>query len=359
MLKFAEYIWLDGSQPTHKLRSKTKVVFIKNHLNIKIENFPEWSFDGSSTYQAAGKDSDLILKPVNFVEDPIRGDGNYLVLCEVFNRDGTPHATNTRSILRHILENGGRDAHFWLGFEQEYTLYNGDKPLGWPEEGQPEPQGPYYCSVGADTAYGRDLVEIHAAACLEAGLMLYGINSEVMPAQWEFQIGYRGLEHESADPLTISDHRYLALWLLERLGEDSGISINLRNKPVKGDWNGSGCHTNFSTAAMRDPKQGPEAIKEAISALSSKHVEHIAVYGHGLEERLTGLHETSSMDKFSTGVGPSDRGASIRIPPEVAKNGYGYIEDRRPGANCDAYLVCARLISTICGIEDSLLFKRQ
>lgn len=351
MLKFAEYIWLDGSQPTHRLRSKTRVIFIKNNLNLKIENFPEWNFDGSSTYQAAGKDSDLILKPVCFVEDPIRGDGNYLVLCEIFNRDGTPHSTNTRFTLRKILEKGGADAKFWLGFEQEYTLYHDGKPLGWPSEGDPAPQGPYYCSVGANTVFGRDLVEMHAAACLEAGLMLYGINAEVMPGQWEFQIGYRELDHESADPLTVSDHRYLALWILERLGEEFDLCINLNNKPVKGDWNGSGCHTNFSTAAMRDPKKGPDAIKNAIAVLDGKHAEHIPTYGHGLGERLTGLHETSSMEKFSTGVGPSDRGASIRIPPEVAKKGYGYIEDRRPGANCDTYLVAARLVATICGID--------
>ncbi len=355
MLKFAEYIWLDGSCPTHKLRSKTKVVFIKNHLNIKVESFPEWSFDGSSTNQATGNDSDLLLKPVYFVEDPIRGDGHYLVLCEVFNKDGSPHPTNTRALLRELLEKGGYQAKVWIGFEQEYVLYEGTLPLNWPEKGTPAPQGPYYCSVGSNTAYGRQLVEMHANACLEAGLMFYGFNAEVMPAQWEFQVGYRGLEHESPDPLTISDHRYLALWILERIGEDFDISINLHNKPIKGDWNGSGCHTNFSTADMRDPQKGSEAIKAAVEALNKKHLEHIQLYGHGLEERLTGLHETSSMEKFSQGQGPSDRGASIRIPPEVVKKGYGYIEDRRPGANCDAYLVCARLIATICGLDDSAI----
>ena len=92
----AEYIWMDGNSPTQKLRSKTKVLdtTIKN-----IEDLPLWGFDGSSTNQADGNDSDCMLKPVYKILDPIRGGNNLLVMCEVLNPDGTPHKTNTRAHL--------------------------------------------------------------------------------------------------------------------------------------------------------------------------------------------------------------------------------------------------------------------
>jgi glutamine synthetase len=179
--------------------------------------------------------------------------------------------------------------------------------------------------------------------------MIYGTNAEVMPSQWEYQIGYRGVDGESADPLTVADHAWIARWLLFRIAEEFDIEPSLDNKPVKGDWNGAGQHTNFSTKAMRDPKTGLEAIQDAIIELQQHHAEHIAVYGHGLEDRLTGLHETCSIHEFRSGY--SDRGASIRIPLGVQKNGCGYIEDRRPGANADPYVVAGKLLSTICKIK--------
>ena len=342
----AEYIWLDGATPTQQLRSKTRVVALPEKDSLTAADFPNWSFDGSSTYQASGSDSDLILQPVNFVEDPIRGTGNYLVMCEVFNPDGTPHSTNRRAILREIMNGGAADEEPWIGFEQEYTLIQDSKPLGFPATGFPAPQGPYYCSVGSTTAFGRAVVEAHTLACIKAGLMIYGINAEVLPGQWEFQIGYRGIEGESADPLNVSDHLWIARWLLFRIAEDFGIVPSFDAKPVKGDWNGSGKHTNFSTRSMRDPNTGINAIEKAIFALSGKHQEHIAVYGDGLPERLTGLHETASIHEFKSGI--ADRGASIRIPQPVALKGYGYLEDRRPAANADPYAVAARIIETVC-----------
>lgn len=244
------------------------------------------------------------------------------------------------------MENGGNKADVWIGFEQEYTLFRGTQPLGWPDRGYPAPQGPFYCGVGADEAFGREMVEEHAKACINANLMIYGTNAEVMPGQWEFQIGYRGLHIESADPLTVCDHLWVARWLLYRIGEEFDISAKLHPKPVKGDWNGAGKHTNFSTKATRDPKTGMSAINDAIAALKANHEAHIKAYGHGIEERLTGRHETASYKEFISGVG--NRGASIRIPLSVAQHGCGYLEDRRPCANANPYEVAAMIVETIC-----------
>lgn len=345
MLSQATYLWLDGTQPTQTLRCKTRIIPHADSA-MTLADFPRWGFDGSSTNQSSGDDSDLILKPVFFVNDPILGDGNYLVLCEVLNADDTPHITNKRAKLKTLMDKVNSEYEPWIGFEQEYTLFQGVQPLGWPDRGYPAPQGPFYCGVGADEVFGRELIEEHTQACLDANLMIFGINAEVMPGQWEFQMGYRGIASESADPLTVSDHLWVARWLLYRLGEEHGITATLHPKPVKGDWNGAGKHTNFSTKSMRDPATGLAAIDDAIKALEANHSKHIAVYGHGLEDRLTGKHETASIEEFSYGV--SNRGASIRIPREVANKGYGYLEDRRPGANANPYEVAYALLETIC-----------
>jgi len=354
MSKFtmAEYLWLDGAVPTRQIRSKARVVDVGP--NPVIEDFPEWSFDGSSTNQATGDDSDCIMKPVSFVPDPIRGEGNYLVMTEVYNSDGvTPHESNSRAQLRAVLDAGAAEQDPWCGFEQEYTMFKGRQPLGWPETGFPGPQGPYYCGVGADEAYGREIVEEHAQACLDIGLLFYGINAEVMPGQWEFQIGYRGDADEDNGALKVSDDMWYARWLLYRIAEDYGVTVSIHNKPVTGDWNGAGMHTNFSTNDVRDKEKGKAAIDAAVKALSGKHQEHVVLYGHGLDRRLTGDHETCDINTFKAGT--ADRGCSIRIPQLVAQKGYGYFEDRRPGANSDPYLVSARLCATVCGVDESVM----
>ena len=346
MLSICEYIWMDGATPTQKLRSKSRILKLKPFETLQISDFPDWGFDGSSTWQAPGNRSDLTLKPVRFVRDSIQEDSHYLVMCEVFQPDGSPHPSNTRAKLREVLDAGAAKEKPWFGVEQEYTLFRNRTPLGWPDKGYPAPQGPFYCGVGADEVFGRELVDKHLQYCVNAGIMIFGVNAEVMPGQWEFQIGYRGMEGESADPLTVGDHAWLARYLLYRLGEEFKITATLDNKPVKGNWNGAGQHTNFSIQSMRDPKTGKETIEKSISLLKKKHKEHIEVYGHGLSERLTGLHETCHIDTFYHGVG--DRGASIRIPLPVSKKGFGYLEDRRPGANADPYQVSARILKTIC-----------
>ncbi len=325
----AEYIWIDGAEPTAKLRSKTKIV-------KKGDPAPIWGFDGSSTGQATGHKSDLVLKPVYTCPDPVRGGDSKLVMCEVLMTDMTPHVSNTRAALVQISEKYA-DHDTWFGIEQEYTFFDGVKPLGWPSNGFPAPQFGYYCGVGADEVFGRQIVEEHMDACLEAGLKLSGINAEVMPAQWEFQIG-------PGSALEASDQLWLARWLLYRIAEDHGASATLNPKPVQGDWNGAGAHTNFSTKEMRASLD--ECIKAA-AALGERHALHIANYGYGIEDRLTGKHETCSYKEFKYGI--SDRGASVRIPWQVAVDKKGYIEDRRPCANVDPYVATRLIIETVCG----------
>ena len=331
----AEYIWIDGTEPTPLLRSKTKIL----EAGAKL---PEWGFDGSSTNQATGDNSDCVLIPVCDVPDPIRGGDNKLVMCEVYNAQGEPHATNTRRAAAEAADKfKAEDA--WYGMEQEYTMFIDDRPLGFPEGGgQPIiPQGPYYCGVGSKYIYGREIVEEHMDACIGAGLKISGINGEVMPGQWEFQIGPAGVTE-------VGDHMYLARYLLGVIAEKYGVDISYDAKPVKGDWNGAGCHTNFSTKAMREPG-GMAVITAACEKLGQpeKIKLHLTHYGHGIEDRLTGKHETMSMYEFGYGV--SDRGASIRIPLATDKQGYGYMEDRRPCANIDPYAVARILLETTCG----------
>lgn len=339
---FAEYIWIDGSEPVAKLRSKTKVLEDSNNLYAYPVNFndiPVWGFDGSSTNQAEGSSSDCILKPVRVVKDPLRSK-SVLVLCEVLNSEGVPGKNNFRDKLEQVAEQHSVEKPMF-GIEQEYTFFKGRSPLGWPDGGYPAPQGPFYCGVGADEVFGRDIVEAHMKACLEIGLRISGVNAEVMPGQWEFQIG-------ADDALTISDHLWLARYLLYRVAEKHGVTVKLDPKPVQGDWNGAGCHTNFSTKSMRE-EGGIEHCYNACAALeeSYKKIGFPPVYGVGFDTRLTGNHETCSWEQFRYGV--ADRTASIRIPLHVAEKGYGYIEDRRPCANIDPYRVCTFLIETICG----------
>ncbi len=324
----AEYIWIDGTKPTPKLRAKTKIVNVG-------EDPPTWGFDGSSTGQAPGFRSDCVLQPVFTCLDPIRGGDNILVMTEVLLTDFTPHPTNTRAACAEAAKKYA-DREFLFGIEQEYTFFRGNRPLGFPETGLPPPQGGYYCGIGADEVFGRDAVEAHMDACLKAELRIFGINAEVMPGQWEFQIG-------QLNALDVSDHLWVARYLLYRMSEDFGINATFDPKPARGDWNGAGAHTNFSTKAMRSSYQ---PCVDAAEALGRRHDLHIANYGYGIEERLTGQHETCSYKEYRYGV--SDRGASVRIPWQVEVDQKGYIEDRRPCANVDPYVVTRLIMESVC-----------
>ena len=282
---------------------------------------PIWNFDGSSTGQAEGSNSDVYLHPVALYRDPFRLGDNKLVMCETYKHNKLPAETNHRKSCNEVMEKA-KDQHPWFGIEQEYTLLDQDlHPFGWPKNGFPGPQGPYYCGVGANKVYGRDIVEAHYRSCLYSGVNISGTNAEVMPAQWEFQVG-------PCEGITMGDDLWIARFLLHRVSEEFGVVASMDPKPMsvmhsfviysreslhtlniqqakvdqinyelsslsvkcqqhnicllltlffQGDWNGAGAHTNFSTLAMREPN-GLVAIEAAIDRLSKHHIRHIKAY---------------------------------------------------------------------------------
>jgi glutamine synthetase len=327
-----EYLWLDGYKPVPNLRGKTLIKEFDSFPTL--EQLPLWGFDGSSTQQAEGRSSDCVLKPVAVFPDSTRKNGA-LVMCEVMMPDGvTPHASNARAT---ILDDPGA----WFGFEQEYFLYKDGRPLGFPENGYPAPQGPYYTGVGYKNVgdIARQFVEEHLDICLDAGINHEGINAEVAKGQWEFQIFGKGSKRAA-------DEMWVARYILQRLGEKYGVDIEYHCKPLGNtDWNGSGMHANFSTTFLREVG-GKDYFEKLMEEFDKAKLEHIAVYGPDNHMRLTGLHETQAIDKFSYGV--ADRGASIRVPHSFVKNDYkGYLEDRRPNSQGDPYQIASRILATI------------
>ncbi len=295
-----EYIWLDGYTPTPNLRGKTQIKEFDAFPTL--EQLPLWGFDGSSTMQAEGRSSDCVLKPVALYPDPARTNGA-LVMCEVMMPDGvTPHDSNKRAT---ILD----DADTWFGFEQEYFFYKDGRPLGFPSAGYPAPQGPYYTGVGFTNVgdVARKIVEEHLDLCLAAGINHEGINAEVAKGQWEFQIFGKGSK-KAADEI------WMARYLLLRLTEKYGIDIEFHCKPLGDtDWNGSGMHANFSTKFMREIG-GKEYFEALMKAFEKNRADHIAVYGPDNHMRLTGKHETASIELVQL-----RRGRPRRIDPRAAQ----------------------------------------
>lgn len=328
----AEYIWIDAR---NKLRSKSKTLYLNSTI-IKIDSLPNWNFDGSSTEQATGNNSEVILKPVSIFKDPFRPTNGILVLCECYDILMKPVKSNNRYNAKRIFD-VVETYKPWFGLEQEYTLYNNKtkRPLGWSINENPEAQGKYYCGIGADRVFGREIVEEHYQLCLNIGIKISGINAEVMPGQWEFQVG-------PVEGIDACDQLWMARYVMERLTERYDFTMSIDPKPMPGDWNGSGCHTNYSTNEMRE-EGGLDIIYQAIEKLEKKHMEHIKVYGNN-ERRLTGTHETSRIDEFTSGV--ADRTASIRIPLFTQQNKKGYLEDRRPASDIDPYLVLSKIVET-------------
>jgi glutamine synthetase len=331
-----EYLWIDGTFQNLRSKSRTHQFEPK-----KPEDCPLWNFDGSSTWQSTGKNSDVYLKPVALFRDPFRGAPHKLVLCETYDFEMKPTQSNRRSTCAKVMEQA-RESHPWFGIEQEYTMFeqNGH-PFGWPENGFPSPQGPYYCGVGANRAMGRSIMEAHYRACLYAGVKIAGTNGEVMPGQWEYQVG-------PCEGIEMGDNLWVARYIMGRVSELFGVVVSIDPKPIQGDWNGAGAHCNFSTEKMR-VAGGIDEIKKAIEKLSKRHAHHLKFYdaNNGLDNkrRLTGRHETASYEKFSSGV--ADRGSSIRIPRQCEADGCGYLEDRRPAANCDPYAVTETIVRTV------------
>merc|ERR1719335_1887560 len=334
----AEYVWLDASQTP---RSKTKTLTAKP---TKVSDLGVWNYDGSSTEQAEGGNSEINIKPRALFDDPFRGYPHVMVMTDAYNAwDDKPAIGNTRAACEEVHQKYKKHDP-WYGIEQEYTLMKAGKigekptvPYGFNADGtEPAAQGPYYCGAGTSKAIGRPVAEEHLAKCLEAGVKIAGINAEVMPGQWEYQIGpCRGIE--------IGDHMTISRYIMLRVSEGHGCMVSFDPKPKDGDWNGAGCHTNFSVKQMREAG-GYEVIKKVCEAFGKVAAEHIAEYGEGNDQRLTGLHETCSINQFKFGV--ADRGASIRIPRTAEAQGKGYMEDRRPAANCDPYRVAARVLLT-------------
>ena len=334
-----EYIWLDGYKPEPNLRSKVKIVDYESIKNVvQVGKLPVWNFDGSSTNQADTGNSDRILKPVRVYTRhgfPLENSTVY-VLCEVLNPDGTSHETNKRAILNEEQED------LWFGFEQEYFIreeINGTM-LGH-KRNILKGQGEYYCGVGHNVA-GRDFVEEHLDMCLEHGIDITGTNAEVALGQWEYQVFSKG-------KLKGGDDLWMTRYFLYKISEKYGYHIDLHPKPLThGEWNGSGLHTNFSNDRMRN-EGGYDYFTAIFNSFGSRHEDHIKAYGSNNNLRLTGDYETQSIDKFSWGV--SDRGASIRVPQETAKEWKGYVEDRRPGSNADPYKIIREIVTSLITAE--------
>jgi len=336
----AEYIWIGGTG--QDLRSKTMVI---HKIVETLADLPVWNFDGSSTKQATTDSSEVFLKPVFKCPDPFRIKSipnALLVLCETLGTDQkTPAISNFRTMANLIMEKA-KDHKPWFGFEQEYILLRkagtATWPLGFPKGGYARPQGDYYCSSGALNAFARVISESHLKACLAANITIAGLNAEVFPGQWEFQVG-------PVEGIEAADQLWMARYILKRVCEDFGVEVTFDPKPVLGDWNGSGCHANFSTELTR-AEGGLAKIFTYMESLSKNHKEHLMVYGANNHLRLTGLHETSSTTKFTYDI--AHRGCSVRIPSVTAAKKCGYFEDRRPAGNCDPYLVGGMLVDTVC-----------
>jgi len=326
-----EYIWIGGK---NEIRSKTRVFnfFLPFDVNLVLD----WNYDGSSTWQAdTNGDTEIILKPCALFKDPFRVIEDtvcYLVLCDTYKSNGEPTETNHRH-KANILFNKLHEDDPWFGLEQEYFIipYQDENSKSFLNE---KFKGYHYCGTSKNISQ-RILVEKHLQMCIKAGIVISGINAEVANGQWEFQIG-------PCQGIHSGDHLIVARYILERLAEQFECSINYTPK-IKTDENGSGCHINFSTFSSRYENGGLEIIYKYIEKLKKNHRHHISVYGENNHLRLTGLHETSCIDKFSWGIGT--RNTSIRIPNKTFNDKFGYFEDRRPAANIDPYLATSTLFT--------------
>jgi len=339
-----EYVWIDGNM---NLRSKYRTIYNYDTVITTQLNVPKWNYDGSSTNQATTENSEVVLNPVAIYKNPfIRDVKSFMVLCDTYyqNNIGSlePTATNHRFYastifkFKNLLEP-------WYGIEQEYFMMapmgtqHSNTPYAFSLEISPLQQGDYYCGVGNQHIKFRELAEKHYRYCLYAELNISGVNAEVAPSQWEYQIG-------PSKGINAGDELWISRYILHKLSEQYNVNISFVPKPVLSPCNGSGLHTNFSTTETRGDN-GMNYIDNYIERLSRKHTEHLQVYGDN-SMRLSGECETSYINKFSCGYG--NRGCSIRIPNDVLRKGYGYFEDRRPASDADPYDVISIIYKTCC-----------
>ncbi len=341
-----EYVWLGGSG--WDFRGKTKVL---DTPITNVRELSEWNYDGSSTRQAETGKSEILIKPVKLIPDPFRGGHHKIALCETFTPEGDPAPANFRYLARAVFEDETtKGEEVWFGIEQEYILARASEegpkdlvPLAWSGKKQRVPQGDFYCGVGAGKAISREIAEEHLQKCLAAELNIAGINAEVFPGQWEFQIGIcKGID--------VADQLWLARYLLIRVCEKYDVVPMFDPKPFKGDWNGSGCHVNISTNSTRNSINKVEAVELLLNQMKNNFIDDILFFGEKNDERLTGRHETSSLSEFTWSV--AGRHTSVRIPTTTSKGETGYFEDRRPAGNMDPYLACGR-------IADSMLLNHK
>ena len=340
MRRWIEYIWLDHE---NNYRSKTRILkHDGSNGPFCIEKIPIWNFDGSSTKQADGEDSEVYIKPVYMGRDPFRKQmDSWLVLCDTWLPNGNPHPDNTRvTAMKVFSQQPVIDSETWFGLEQEFFITKRGLPIGmdshtFKDSRTENIQGPYYCGVGTGNCHCRDFMDEAVKNMVDSGLNMTGLNFEVAPGQAEFQIMTEGID--------AADELHLARYILMRTAEKHDLTIDLHPKPFKTNLNGSGCHTNYSTKAMREDG-GYDLIITAIEKLKEKHDEHIAIYGKDNDMRLSGKWETADINTFTYGV--ADRGASVRIPRFTERDKKGYLEDRRPASNMDPYLVTAKIAET-------------
>jgi glutamine synthetase len=345
------YIWLDADQI---LRQKVRI--LEQETTLNLNDVPIWNFDGSSTGQATRKNSEVLLVPCRLYRLPETNktyDLFYVLSeCCVATENGinVPHPTNHRynaqTIFNKIKDSDTFENYFkpWFGIEQEFFII--DPKTNLPVDYNPsEKQGKYYCASDSNL---NDMVDMMMLCSREIGINVVGYNTEVAPGQAELQLLGQGLK--ACDDLIIM--RYIIIQIAKKYG----YQISFHPKVLKGDWNGSGAHVNYSTLQMRDPTHGNTNgltdsyahIMYAISKFDENHQKHIAVYGEDNELRLTGKHETSDINTFTYGI--ANRGCSIRIPNMTHHQRYGYIEDRRPSSNFNPYLVLPLIFET--SVED-------
>ena len=328
----AEYIWIDGTEPTAKLRSKTKIL---------DKTGPPSCRSGASTARPPTRPpataSDCVLQPVFSCPDPIRGGDNVLVLAEVLYTDMTPHPTNTRAEPPRSPTSTPTRSR--CSASSRSTPCSSAAARSASPRTATRPPGPRTTAASAPTrSTAARLVEAHIER-LHRGRprhLRHQRRGHARPVGVPDRPARppRGRRPAVDRPVAALPHRRGLRHQRHPRPQAGPGRLERRRRPHQL------LHQGDARGLRR--RSSPPARRSA-----EKPLEHVKVYGFGIEDRLTGLHETAPWNEFSYGV--SNRGASVRIPWQVEVDKKGYIEDRRPNANCDPYLVTSRIVDTVCG----------